>query len=281
MNSPAVLQAPPVPRPVTPSTILAEELSEVCRLLEATDADPSVRERLYRARDLAAGLDSYLAQCTTPESDALAGLALRTREINWDAEPSGGRLEQEMLSGHVEGQLLKFLVHLAGAHRVLEIGMFTGYSALAMAEALPDGGAVMACEVDPGAARYARECFDASPVGHKITIELAPALDTLRRMEDAGAAAFDFVFIDADKAGYLDYVEFLIESTLLAPRAVIAVDNTLMQGEPYRQDGTQTENGAAIATFNAALTYDPRVEQVLLPLRDGVTLIRRAPDRPL
>ncbi len=279
MSSPAVLQAPRGPRPVTPSTILAEELSELCRLLDAADADPTVRDRLYRARDLAAGLDPYLAQCTTPESAALADLARRTREINWDAEPSGGRLEQEMLSGHVEGQLLKFLVHLAGAHRVLEIGMFTGYSALAMAEAVPDDGTVVACEVDPGAARYARECFDASPVGHKITIELAPALDTLRRMENAGAAAFDFVFIDADKAGYLNYVEFLIESTLLTPRAVIAVDNTLMQGEPYKQDGTRTENGAAIATFNAALTYDPRVEQVLLPLRDGVTLIRRAPDR--
>ena len=220
----------------------------------------------------------YLGQCTTPESPALAGLARRTRETNWDAQPSSTALEQEMLSGHVEGQLLKFLVHTAAASRVLEIGMFTGYSALAMAEALPDDGVVVACEVDPGVAQFARECFGASPAGHKITIEVAPALETLRKLAADVRCQFDFVFIDADKPGYLDYVEFLIDSTLLSPRAVIAVDNTLLQGEPYSDTVGMSANGAAIAKFNAALTYDSRVEQVVLPLRDGVTLIRRTPD---
>lgn len=266
-------------RPVTPSTILAEELDEVCGQLSAVGGiDPALLNRLRRARALAAGLDPYLDQCTTPESPALAELARRTRHTDWaTVRPAGSTLEQEMLSGHVEGQVLKFLVHLADAKRVLEIGMFTGYSALAMAEALPADGTVIACELDRDVADFARECFDGSPDGHKITIEVGPAIDTLQRLAGQGATGlqFDFVFIDADKPGYLDYVEFLLSSSLLSERAVIAVDNTLLQGEPYA-DADISINGAAIAGFNAALTYDQRVEQVLIPLRDGLTLIRRA-----
>lgn len=281
MSSAVVQQdwAPPDPRPVTPSTILARELGEICTQLDSNpDVDPEVVARLRRALVLAQGLDPYLGQCTSPESPALAELARRTHETDWEAPSSGlVRLEQEMLSGHVEGQLLKFLVHLANAHRVLEIGMFTGYSALAMAEALPEDGVVVACEVDPGVARFAQECFEASPAGHKIAIEVGPALETLQRLSDESAEPYDFVFVDADKSGYLDYVEFLLGSALLSPRAVIAVDNTLMQGDPYAEHGPASPNGAAIAEFNAALTYDARVEQVLIPLRDGITLIRRAP----
>lgn len=266
-------------RAVTPSTILADELGELCRhLTDVGGLDAATLDRLRRARDLAAGLDPYLDQCTTPESPALTELARRTRGTDWAApEAGGGRLEQEMLSGHVEGQVLKFLVHLADAKRVLEIGMFTGYSALAMAEALPEDGVVVACEIDQGVATFARECFDRSPVGHKIVVEVGPAIDSLRRLAARTTEApFDFVFVDADKSGYLDYVEFLLTSDLLSPRAVIAVDNTLMQGQPYA-DTEISANGAAIAGFNAALTYDPRVEQVLIPLRDGLTLIRRVP----
>ncbi|MET0475773.1 MAG: class I SAM-dependent methyltransferase [Mycobacterium sp.] len=268
-------------RPVTPSTILAKELGELCReLADSGVVDPRVLNRLRMARDLAAGLDPYLDRCTTPESQALAELARRTRETDWGAPAAGGgRLEQEMLSGHVEGQTLKFLIHLADAKRVLEIGMFTGYSALAMAEALPEDGVVVACEIDPAVAAFARECFDDSADGHKISVEVGPAIDSLRRLasqsDDAPGLRFDFVFVDADKPGYLDYVEFLLTSDLLSPRAVIAVDNTLLQGQPYAEEDISV-NGAAIASFNAALTYDERVEQVLIPLRDGLTLIRRA-----
>ena len=281
MNDAAVLDdsAASTARAVTPSTILAHELGEVCRQLAgAGGVDAAVLARLQRARDLAAGLDPYLDQCTTPESPALTELARRTRGTDWATpEAGGGRLEQEMLSGHVEGQVLKFLLHLSGARRVLEIGMFTGYSALAMAEALPDDGVVVACEIDADVARFAQECFDRSPAGHKITVAVGPAIESLRRLAAQSATTpFDFVFVDADKSGYLDYVEFLLGSDLLSPRAVIAVDNTLMQGQPYG-DTDLTVNGAAIAGFNAALTYDSRVEQVLIPLRDGLTLIRRTP----
>ena len=179
-----------------------------------------------------------------------------------------------MLSGHVEGQALKFLVRLARARRVLEIGMFTGYSALAMAEALPEDGELVACERDPRVAEFAQRCFRESPSGHRIDVRVAPALDTLRELGTAGES-FDLVFVDADKGGYAEYVRTVLDTGLLAPDGVICVDNTLMQGQPWLA-GSATANGEAIAAFNQGLVDDPRIEQVLLPLRDGLTLIRRA-----
>nr|WP_314142855.1 class I SAM-dependent methyltransferase [uncultured Rhodococcus sp.] len=258
---------------MTPTTILARELIEIADLLDAgAGVTDELTTRVHRARDLAAGLDPYLDTCTTSQSAALATLASRTRTENWGSRnviSGSGPLEMEMLSGHVEGRFLAFLVHMTRAKRVLEIGMFTGYSALAMAEALPAGGEVVACEVDPYVAEFAQSCFAESPAGSSITVEVGPALDTLRRLE----GKFDLVFVDADKTGYRAYVEHLLGSELLADDAVIAVDNTLLQGQPYT--GQPTENGRAVAAFNDYVANDPRVEQVLLPLRDGVTLIRR------
>ena len=268
------------PRPVTPTAILAAELTALSRACYGI-LPPELARRLREARDLAVGLDPYLESCTTPESPALAELAAHTREIDWEKGPFGtssAGLEQGMLSGHVEGQLLKFLVHLKGARRVLEIGMFTGYSALAMAEALPDDGVLVACELDAEVARIAQHHFDGSRAGRRIRVEVGPAMTSLRRLVDEHTRAFDLAFIDADKPGYEDYFGFLLDSPLLAPGAVIAVDNTLMQGEPWSLVETASRNGVAIASFNAAVAADPRVEQVLLPLRDGLTLIRRVDD---
>jgi caffeoyl-CoA O-methyltransferase len=257
-------------RPVTPVGILAAKLESLAQQIATLDTvDPQVKSELHQAWELATGLDPYLNSCTTPESPALAALVQRTQTEDW----SQRSLEAEMVSGHVEGQLLKFLVHLTQATRVLEIGMFTGYSALAMAEALPPDGQLVACEVDSFAAEFAQGCFDQSPDGHKILVKVAPAQVTLKELADAGET-FDLVFIDADKAGYLDYLNILLESSLLAQNALICVDNTLMQGQPYLK-GEATANGQAIAAFNQAVVNDRRIEQVLLPLRDGLTLIRR------
>lgn len=263
----------PDPRPVTPSTIVAHELDDLSR---RSGADPDLAARLRRVAVLAAGLDPYLSRCTTPESPALAALARRTAERDWTGRAGEGvlvALEQEMLSGHVEGQFLRFLVHLTRARRVLEIGMFTGYSALAMAEALPADGELVACEIDPDVARFAGECFADSPSGRRISVRVGPAQVTLDELAREGAR-FDLVFVDADKAGYAGYLDALLDGDLLTPHGVVAVDNTLMQGQPWLPDGV-TENGAAIAAFNRSVALDPRVEQVLLPLRDGLTLIRR------
>jgi caffeoyl-CoA O-methyltransferase len=265
-------------RPVTPIGILAAKLESLTHQVESvTGLDPAFKAELHQAYELANGLDPYLDHCTTPESTALAKLVQLTQAEDWSKRFTDGatvrQLEQEMLSGHVEGQLLKFLVSLTKARRVLEIGMFTGYSALAMAEALPVDGEVVACEVDAYVAAFARRCFKESAVGHKISVLVAPALETMEKLAATGEV-FDLVFIDADKAGYVDYLNLLLTTGLLAVDGLICADNTLMQGQPYLSE-LSSANGVAIAKFNQAVIDDQRVEQVLLPLRDGLTLIRR------
>ncbi len=265
-------------RPVTPMGILAAQLESLVQQMGSIkNIDPAFKAELQQVYELANGLDPYLDTCTTPESPALAALVKRTQSEDWSKRFSDGetvrQLEQEMLSGHVEGQALKFLIHLTKARRVLEIGMFTGYSALAMAEALPADGEVVACEVDTYVADFAQQCFKESAAGSKISVRVAPALETMQQLAAAGEV-FDLVFIDADKAGYLDYLNLLLTTGLLAPSGLICADNTLMQGQPYLPN-TSTPNGTAIAKFNQAVADDARVEQVLLPLRDGLTLIRR------
>lgn len=259
----------PGARPVTPVAIIAAELDALVGSAEVAGT-AAWRERLERLRDLAVGLDPYVEACTSAPSAALEALATTTATTVWG---EGSTLEPEMLSGHVEGQLLRTLVRATGATAVLEVGTFTGYAALAMAEALPDGGRVVTCEVDPGAADLARAAFDQSVAGDRIEVLVGPAD---RSLAGLAGQSFDLVFIDADKAGYADYLELVLGGGLLSERGLVCVDNTLMQGHPWT--GEHSANGAAIAEFNRAVSEDPRVEQVLVPLRDGVTLLMRAPE---
>lgn len=262
------------PRPVTPVGIVADRLARAEeRLVTAGVADDLLVE-LRAARRVAEGLEPYVEQHTSPESEALAGLARMTAAHDWRSGnlADGPALEQEMLSGHVEGAFLAFLVRATGARRVLEVGMFTGYAALAMAQALGPDGEVVALELDPRAVAVAREGFAASPAGVLIRVEEGPASESLRRLAAAGER-FDLVFVDADKPGYAGYLDQLVTGDLLNPGAVVAVDNTLLQGEPWAAE--PSANGTAIAAFNDHVAADPGWERVLVPLRDGVTLLRR------
>lgn len=268
-----------VPRPVTPVGILAQQLKILVQAAkEQADLPAEFKDNLEQTWHLAAGLDPYLESCTTSESSALAALAAKTAGEGWNQRFQDGttvrHLEQEMLSGHVEGQTLKMFIHMTKAKKVLEIGMFTGYSALAMAEALPADGELIACEVDPYTAEFAQAEFAKSADGSKIRVEVGSALETLDKLAAAGES-FDFVFIDADKKEYVQYFQTLLEKNLLAPSGFICVDNTLLQGQVYLEAAKQTANGQAIAEFNRVIAADSRVEQVLLPLRDGLTIIRR------
>lgn len=266
------------PRPVTPLGILVEHLQTAVQMAQQHNLPDTVTAHLEKASRLAAGLDPYLEACTTQESPALAAIAQQTHSEMWDKRFTEGstvrELEQEMLSGHLEGQVLKMFVHMARATNILDIGMFTGYSALAMAEALPADGRLVACEVDQYVANFAQNLFHNSPHGNKIHVELGSALETLGKLVDQGES-FDFVFIDADKKEYVQYYQTLLDSNLLSPQGFICVDNTLLQGQVYLAPDERTANGEAIAQFNSVVADDPRVEQVLLPIRDGLTIIRR------
>jgi caffeoyl-CoA O-methyltransferase len=172
----------------------------------------------------------------------------------------------QMLIGPWEGSLLRLLVAACGARRVLEIGLFTGYSALAMAEGLPPDGELISCEIDAGTAAIARRFLDRSPHGRKVSIRLGSALDTLRAL----APPFDLVFIDADKENYAAYFDACLG--LLRPGGLMVADNVLWSGRVLKPaDATDH----AIVAFNEKVRRDGRVECVMLPIRDGVTLIRK------
>jgi caffeoyl-CoA O-methyltransferase len=171
-----------------------------------------------------------------------------------------------MLSGQLEGQFLQMLVAAAGARRVLEIGTFTGFSALMMAAALPPDGELITLELSEEHAAIARRYFGRSEHGGKIRLLLGAALDSLQTLE----GPFDFVFIDADKGNYGNYYEAALP--LLAGDGLIAADNVLWGG--YVLD-PQEDQGRAIAAFNDRVANDDRVRQVVVPIRDGVLLIRK------
>ena len=171
----------------------------------------------------------------------------------------------QMLTSRVEGRLLELLVHGSGARRVLELGTFTGYSALSMAAALPEDGRIDTCDSEPKHVEVAGRHFAESPHGHKI-VHLGPALETIGRLE----GEFDLVFIDADKANYDNYYEAVLPR--LSERGLIVIDNTLWSG---RVVDPQDDDTRAIAALNDKLAADERVVCVQLTVRDGVTLVRR------
>jgi predicted O-methyltransferase YrrM len=172
----------------------------------------------------------------------------------------------EMQIGRVEGTFLKLLVRLSGARHALEIGMFTGYSGLMIAAGLPDDGELTTCDVDPKVEAVARRYFARSPYGHKITIRMGPALETIRTL----SPPIDFVFLDADKENYPNYYDAVLP--LLSPGALIVADNVLWSGKVL---DPREKSDRAIAAFNDRVMGDSRVEKVMLTVRDGMTLVRK------
>ena len=172
-----------------------------------------------------------------------------------------------MLTGKVEGAFLRMLVRVTGARKVVEIGTFTGYAALMMAEGLPADGELVTCDISEEYASIARRYFDRSPHGKKIRLVLAPAAGTLRGIPDGSV---DFVFIDADKGSYLVYYEESVR--ILRSGGLIPADNVLWYG---RVLSPEDDDSRAIVSFNCKVMSDDRVEKVMLPVRDGVYLIRK------
>jgi caffeoyl-CoA O-methyltransferase len=204
-------------------------------------------------------IEQFAHEHTKPESD----LFPRLRD-----ETYASMKYPEMQVGRLEGSFLKMLVRLAGARRVLEIGMFTGYSALMMAEGLPDDGRLITCDISPKAEAIASRYFAESPHGRKIEIRIGPALETIKTL----AGPLDMVFIDADKGNYSNYYEACLP--LLRSGGLIVADNVLWSG---RVLDPQDEDSRAIVAFDEKVQADPRVENVCLTVRDGIMLAWKRP----
>jgi len=203
-------------------------------------------------------IERYAEEHTTPPEPLLAELAAETRAT----------LESpQMLTGTVEGRFLELLVYASGARRVLELGTYSGYSALSMAAGLAPDGRIDTCELDQERANVARRYIARSPHADRIHLHLGPALETIESLE----GEFDFVFIDADKPNYVSYYEAVLPR--LSGRGLIAADNTLWSGRVLDEDDA-SEGTQAIKAFNEHVRSDPRVTSVMLTVRDGVTLIR-------
>ena len=206
-------------------------------------------------------LDKYIETFSSPEDALLKELERETylRVLN-----------PRMISGHIQGKLMEMIVRMVRPQRVLEIGTFTGYSALCMAAGLPEGGLIDTCEVDDELEMMILSFFERSANGEKIRLHIGSALDIAPTLGEC----YDLVFIDGDKREYTAYYEMLFDNELVKSGSWILADNILWYGkvvEPVAKGDKQTQ---AIIDFNAHIVADPRVKNVILPIRDGINLIR-------
>ncbi|MDT0268079.1 class I SAM-dependent methyltransferase [Streptomyces sp. DSM 44915] len=208
-------------------------------------------------------LNDYLLAHATPADEVLRDLAAET------AERLPGHLSMQITQD--EGALLTLLTRLVGARRALEVGTFTGYSSLSIARGLAPGGTLLACDISEEWTDIARRYWERAGVADRIELRLGPAADTLRALPEE--ESFDLAFIDADKVGYPVYYEEALRR--LRPGGLILLDNTLRSGRVV-DPGAQDPADRAIREINDHVTADPRVESVLLPMRDGLTLVRKA-----
>ena len=208
-------------------------------------------------------LAAYVVEVGTREPDVLARLRTETAALP----------QHDMQIAPEEGAFLAFLVELTGARRCIEIGTFTGYSALVVALALPRNGRIVCCDVSEEWTALARRYWADAGVADRIDLRIAPAVETLDGLlADGEEDAYDFAFVDADKAGYDGYYERLLR--LVRPGGLIALDNTLWSGAVLDEDATDDDT-VALQALNAKLATDERITVCLLPIADGVTLARR------
>lgn len=211
--------------------------------------------------DYNALIDDYMARYSDAEPDFLAAVA---RETHLQT------INPRMMSGHFQGRILKMLVRMAQPMRLLEIGTFTGYSALCMAEGLPVGGHIDTIEIDDELEAFIRQNFAQSPYNESITLHIGDARQVVPQID----GTFDFVFIDADKREYRDYYELVLPRVRCG--GFILADNTLWDGKVLIENPPSGDHQTiAVKQFNDFIAADPRIEKVILPLRDGLTLIRK------
>ena len=206
-------------------------------------------------------LDQYIENMSSPEDALLHELERETylRVLN-----------ARMISGHVQGKLLEMIVRMIRPQRVLEIGTFTGYSALSMAAGLPEGGVIDTCEVDDELEMFILDFFERSQYAERLNLHIGSALDTMQTLNQV----YDLVFIDGDKREYTAYYNMLFDKGLVRSGSWIMADNILWYGKVVEEVARKDKQTQEIVAFNEYVRNDSRVENVILPLRDGINLIR-------
>lgn len=204
----------------------------------------------------------YIEQHSSPESDVLKRI---TRSTHLEV------INPRMLSGHVQGRVLSMISQMIQPQRILELGTFTGYSALCLAEGLTDDGKLITIEHNDEMEPSIRRNLDLTPLGEKIELVIGDAIEVLRRLDEK----FDLIFIDADKKQYCDYLDLVIP--LLRPGGWILADNTLWDGHIIDPAYDKDKQTIALRAFNDKVMQDERLDKVILPLRDGLTIIRKKP----
>jgi caffeoyl-CoA O-methyltransferase len=260
---------------VTPTDRAVVSLAKACGCCRS---DKKARANIADAQSIIDGLSTMALKYSAQPSADLQRIATETSKTNpmWktlaESAATTRLMEAEMISGQLEGQLLQFLVRFGKVTSALDIGTFTGYSALALAEALPNDGRVVTLEREADAARIAAANWANSPHATKIDSRVGEAGALLGNLADK-KEAFDLVFLDVDKPGYLTLYQLLMDSGLLRIGGLLVVDNTMYKGEEIV--GELSENGKGVRALNEALRSDDRVSQIMLPLRDGFSLVHR------
>lgn len=277
----------PVESPLTSASKL---LSSVVSSL-STSSPPSSEQlrQLQLVSSLLSGIDPYLDSVSSASPAVQRPLLKATAEHDWAGAWSRKetlfQLSAAWSAGAYEGNFVGLLTKLTRAKKALEIGMFTGTTTVCIAQQLPQGGKVTALEIDPYLDNFTRPLFDQTGLGDKIDVKVGNAVDHLEVLSKnilSDEEAYDIIFIDADKPGYTTYFNTILDKRLLKKDGLLVVDNTLYKGTPWteglvdeKQLSIGKENAEAIKQFNQVVRQDKRVEVVVLPVRDGVSLIMR------
>lgn len=205
-----------------------------------------------------------MIECSSPQGEALDWLQKQTNIRTNHAR---------MLSGPVQGRFLKMIVEMCGARRVLELGSFTGYSGICLASGLPEDGHLDTLEINDELEDLILEGFSRAGLRERISLHIGDCLETLKRFQEEGREAYDLVFIDANKRDYPEYYELVFD--LVRPGGWILADNVLWDGKVALDPMPQDRQTLGIDSFNRRVASDPRVESVIIPIRDGLNLIRK------
>ncbi|CAL8101793.1 unnamed protein product [Orchesella dallaii] len=241
----------------------ADIVSRMLLEIRKLNKDENLDDLISRCCDIANGQKKYIDECGFPETQLQATISKDTKSDEHTA------LGINMLSGVAEGNFLKITAEMLQARHILEIGMYTGYGTVSMAES-PYCVELVTLEIDPTYEKFLTSRLAGTNLESKVCIMMGPAMDSLVQLKEQGKK-FDFVFIDADKQGYLNYYKYIMDNNLLGPNGAIACDNALWYGRTFNQADT---NGKVLHEFIEFVKKDERVYQILLPIRDGILLIK-------